>query len=82
MPLSDVLQAAMSRPVARIIDSPVRALMNEILEDYGYASPEAVEALRRELAEAEALLHRQTSRLEELEKMAQALQVQMTSLRA
>jgi polyhydroxyalkanoate synthesis regulator phasin len=77
MPLLDVLQAAVSRPVARVIDSPIREIMETILEDHGYARPEEVESLHRQLDQAESRLHAQAERIEALEHQARGLQAQL-----
>lgn len=48
MPLRDVIAAALSRPAGKVVDGPVRDIINEILAERGYASPAEVAALRDE----------------------------------
>jgi hypothetical protein len=51
MPLVDVLRAAFSRPVGKVVEVPTRDLVNRILEDHGFAGPADVAKLRQEIAE-------------------------------
>ena len=46
MPIRDILAAALSRPAGRVVDGPVRDIVNEILADHGYASPAELAALK------------------------------------
>jgi hypothetical protein len=51
MPLVDVLRAAFSKPAGKVVEVPVRELVDEILRDHGFAGPADVAKLRQELAE-------------------------------
>jgi len=51
MPLVDVLRAALSKPAGRVVEAPVRDLVDEILRDHGFAGPADVAKLRQEIAE-------------------------------
>ena len=73
MPLSDVLAAALSRPVGRVVEGPVRAILHEVLKDHGYASPAEVHALREEIAAA-------ARRVDALEGLAREAMAQAESL--
>ena len=77
MPLADVVQAALSRPVARVIEGPVRQLLDRILEDHGYATPDEVDTLSRQLREAEERLRLQEERIGALEGRAAGLEQQL-----
>ena len=50
MPLVDVLRAALSKP-GKVVEVPVRNLVDEILRDHGFAGPADVAKLRQEIAE-------------------------------
>ena len=79
MPLADVVQAALSRPMARVLESPVRELMDRILQDHGYASPDQVRVLTRQLQAAEDRLLVQEERIQTLEDRAAGMQAQLES---
>jgi 3-methyladenine DNA glycosylase/8-oxoguanine DNA glycosylase len=79
MPLTDVVQAALSRPVARALEGTLRELIEEVLQDHGYASPEETDRLRHALREAEDRLGEQSRRLESLESLADSLEARVTS---
>jgi polyhydroxyalkanoate synthesis regulator phasin len=51
MPLVDVLRAALSKPAGKVVETPVRDLVDEILRDHGFAGPADVAKLRQEIAE-------------------------------
>lgn len=51
MGLRDTVAAALSRPAGRVIDAPVRELVEQILASRDYVQPGELAALRRELAE-------------------------------
>jgi hypothetical protein len=78
----DILSAALSRPAGRVVEGPVRAIVTEILQDRGYASPAEVLALREELAELRQALEKLTSQVGDLRAEAQALRVQADALAA
>ena len=79
MPLTDVVQAALSRPVSRALEGTLRELIEEVLQDHGYASPEETDRLRRALQEAQDRLGEQSQRLESLESLAESLEARVTS---
>ena len=49
MPLIDIVSAALSGPAGRVLEGSVRAIVAEVLQDRGYASPAEILALRDEL---------------------------------
>lgn len=49
MPLIDIVSAALSGPAGRVLEGSVRAIVAEVLQDRGYASPAEVLALREDL---------------------------------
>ena len=51
MPLVDVLRAALSKPAGKVVEVPVRDLVDEILRDHGFVGPADVAKLRQEIAE-------------------------------
>ena len=51
MPLVDVLRAALSKPAGKVVEVPVRDLVEEILRDHGFVGPAEVAKLRQEIAE-------------------------------
>ena len=73
MPLRDVLAAALSRPAGKVVDGPVRDIVNEILSERGYASPAEVAALR---AEADTL----RTQLQAVEARAEAIEARLAEL--
>ncbi len=80
MPLSDVVQAALSRPVSKLLDRTLREQLEEVLRDHAYASPEETERLRAALEEAEVRLREQSQRIEALEELARRLEERATSV--
>ena len=61
MPLTDVLSAALSRPAGRVVERPVRELVEQILSDKGFLGPKdkrvlegEISALREQLGKLEA----------------------------
>lgn len=82
MPLSDVLVAALSRPAGRVVDTPVRAIVAEILASHGYASPAEVGALREELAALRGKIQTLGGRLDALEAGLSAARAESEQLRA
>lgn len=73
MPLSNVFQAAFSRPMKRFLDQPVRELMEEVLADHGYASPGEVAVLEEALNEAQRQVAIQEAKILQLESRTQVL---------
>ena len=51
MPLVDVLRAALSKPAGKVVEVPVRDLVEEILRDHGFVGPAEVAKLHQEIAE-------------------------------
>jgi hypothetical protein len=65
MPLVDVLRAAISKPAGKVVEVPVRDLVNEILRDHGFAGPADVAKLQQEIADLKARVEVLESRLPE-----------------
>lgn len=82
MPVVDILSAALSRPAGRVVEGPVRAIVTEVLQDRGYASPAEVQALRDELAGLRQALERLTGEVQSLRGEAAHLRDQAEALRA
>ncbi len=82
MPLRDVIAAAISRPAGRIVEGPVRTIVNEVLADHGYASPAEVAALREEAQGLQGQLSGFSARIAELEQATAALQSSLEGLQA
>jgi multidrug efflux pump subunit AcrA (membrane-fusion protein) len=80
MPLSDILAAALSRPAARVVEGPVRNIVNEVLQDHGYASPAEVQALRDQVASAGARLGKLEAQLGAVETAAAGVQAQLDAM--
>ncbi|MEL6347287.1 MAG: hypothetical protein AAFV53_29495 [Myxococcota bacterium] len=68
MPLRDILKAALSGPAGKVVDAPVRDIVNEVLAERGYASPAEVAALREETDRLQAQVQKMQARLDALEK--------------
>ena len=82
MPLSDILAAALSRPAGRVVEGPVRNIVNEVLADHGYASPAEVAALRADIDRVRGQVAPLVARLDALEARQAALQGESDALRA
>ncbi|MFT4976960.1 MAG: hypothetical protein ACI8S6_002865 [Myxococcota bacterium] len=80
MPLRDVIAAALSRPAGKIVDGPVRDIINEILAERGYASPAEVGALRDEADALRAQLDTLQTTVEGISDQLSQLQGQLTTL--
>lgn len=74
MPLLDRLGAAFSAPAGRVVEGSVRALVAEILQERGYASPAEVLALREELVELGARIQRLEAQVEGLRARVEAME--------
>jgi ubiquinone biosynthesis protein UbiJ len=51
MPILDVVRAALSRPAGRVVEVPVRELVNQVVADHGFAGPADIARLREEITE-------------------------------
>ncbi len=67
MPLKDVVIAALSRPAGRVVEAPVRDLIDEALKDRGYASPAEIARLEGELGSLRAQIQGLPAKLSALE---------------
>ncbi len=81
MPIRDIIAAALSRPAGRVVDGPVRDIVNEILADHGYASPAELAALKVDADSMRGRLSGVDARIAELESAAAALQDSVAALR-
>ena len=81
MPIRDIIAAALSRPAGRVVDGPVRDIVNEILADHGYASPAELAALKAESDGLKGRLGGVDARIAELEASTAALQDSIEALR-
>jgi len=82
MPLRDVIAAALSRPAGKVVDGPVRDIINEILAERGYASPAEVAALRDEADALRAQLAALQASVASVTEQLGAIQSQVTELQA
>ena len=82
MPIRDILAAALSRPAGRVVDGPVRDIVNEILADHGYASPAELAAVKAETDGLKSRLGGVDGKIAELEAAAAALQERVAELQA
>lgn len=82
MPLRDVIAAALSRPAGKVVDGPVRDIINEILAERGYASPAEVAALRDEADALKAQLRALQGSVEDVQEQLAVLQLAVSSLQA
>jgi hypothetical protein len=82
MPIRDIIAAALSRPAGRVVDGPVRDIVNEILADHGYASPAELAALKAEADGLKVRLGAVDDKLAALELVATSLQDSVTTLQA
>ncbi|NOY25264.1 MAG: DUF3053 domain-containing protein [Oligoflexia bacterium] len=81
MPIIDIVSAALSGPAGRVVEGPVRAIVNEVLQDRGYASPAEVQALRDDLARLTDTVTRLGAELTDLRTQADGLSTQVDGLR-
>ena len=82
MPLTDILAAALSRPAARVVEGPVRNIVNEVLQDHGYASPAEVQALRDQVVAVGVRLGKLEAQLSAVEADAAGVQSKIDDLTA
>ena len=73
MPIVDILSAALSGPAGRLVEGPVRTIVNEVLQDHGYASPAELQALRDDLRSLSDLVQKLSAELDRLRDEAAAL---------
>jgi hypothetical protein len=50
MPLTDIVKAAIAKPAGRVMDAPVREIVEEVLRDHGFVGPAEVHRLKEEIA--------------------------------
>lgn len=82
MPLKDVLVAALSRPAARVVDAPVREIIEEVLRDHGYASPADLARIKDDLAALGGKLAPLERKVGDLEGQIGGLREEAAGLRA
>ncbi len=49
MPIVDIVRAALSRPAGKVVETPVRKLVEEMLADHGFAGPAEIAKLKEEI---------------------------------
>lgn len=81
MPLRDVITAALSRPAGKVVDGPVRDIINEILAERGYASPAEVAALRDEADALRTQLGALQGSVQDIQAQLVTLQQEITSIK-
>lgn len=72
MSLSDFVASRLSRPAGRVLDAPIRSLVQETLREGGYASPAEVQALRDEVKDLRGRAEALDKRIGELVRKADA----------
>ena len=50
MPIVDIVRAAISRPAGKVVETPVRELVEQVLADHGFAGPAEIAKLKQEIA--------------------------------
>ena len=73
MPLSDVVAAALSRPLGHVVEVPVRELVEQVLRDKGFAAPDEVATVADEARELGRVVRALEARLAQAESEAQGL---------
>jgi hypothetical protein len=73
VPLTDILSAALSRPAGKVVDGPVRVIVDEVLRDKGFAGPAELRRLQDDLASLRKDLGALTARVGTTEGEAAAL---------
>lgn len=81
MPLKDVVIAALSRPASRVVEAPVRELIDEALKDRGYASPAEIAQIREELSGLKSQIGALPARVSALEAQLVTLSGEAAALR-
>lgn len=82
MPLSDFFASRLSRPAARVLDAPIRDIVQEVLRDSGYASPAEVQALRDSARDLKARLDGIDRRAGELARLLEEARAESGVARA
>ena len=49
MPIVDIVRAAISRPAGKVVETPVRELVQQMLADHGFAGPAEIAKLKQEI---------------------------------
>lgn len=80
MPIRDVIVAAISRPAGKVVDAPVRDIINEMLSERGYASPAEVAALRDEADALRGQLDALQGAVQDISSQLEAVQGQLSEL--
>lgn len=80
MPLTDILSAALSRPAGRVVDGPVRDIVEEVLRDKGFAGPAELHRLQEDVSALRTALGALTTRVAAAEGEAAALRADRSGL--
>lgn len=80
MPLTDILSAALSRPAGRVVDGPVRDIVDEVLRDKGFAGPVELDRMRTDLGQLRTELGALAARVAAAEGEAAALRADRGTL--
>ena len=80
MPLTDILSAALSRPAGRVVDGPVRDIVDEVLRDKGFAGPVELDRMRTDLGQLRTELGALAARVAATEGEAAALRADRGTL--
>jgi len=81
MPILDVIAGVLSRPAGRVVEAPVRDIVDEVLRQQDLTGPEELRSLRAEVARLNGELTSMQDRLGSLLGTLEGLQAETASLR-
>ncbi|MFZ5481491.1 MAG: hypothetical protein ACOZNI_32315 [Myxococcota bacterium] len=79
MGLSSFFASRLSRPAGKVLDAPIRDIVQEVLRESGYASPGEVEQLRDQARDLRGRLDALDKRLGELVKVAEGARAEASA---
>jgi hypothetical protein len=80
MPITDVLTSVLSGPAGKVVRGPLRSIVRDVLDERGFASPEEVQELRRQISSLEGRLADVQGLLDEAEALATTGQGELSRL--
>ncbi len=82
MALSDILAARLAGPAGRVLDGPIREIVQRMLQESGYASPAEVQSLRDEARDLRGRIDAVDRRAGELANLLQVARGEVDRARA
>jgi hypothetical protein len=82
MALSDFVSSRLSRPAGRVLDGPIRDIVQQVLRESGYASPAEVQALRDDARDLRSRLDAVDRRASDLVRSLEESRAEVARLRA